>query len=225
MVSCRVLTGRSIHRSRAGAQVTLAALASLTYVSLSVEALPAEAGPPPVLRLRAFEIHSDGAPGVPAVHRRIQIGAPAGWTPSSPPGVPELELRGPEGEGRILVFAGLHPSHLGPVLARLKEDHPSAAPSPPEPIAIPGLRPEMGERATRFAITGHEVGEMVMLEKHDTILLLVTVVEPKAWEALAPVLAKVYPTVTVTDITTAARGARDGELVDPGPLPKLRRGR
>lgn len=100
----------------------------------------------------------------------------------------------------MLVFAGLHPSHLGPVLGRLRAAHPSAAPSPPQKMDLPGLRPEMGERATRFVITGREVGEMVLLEKHDTILLIVTVVEPAAWEALAPVLERVYPTVNIREM-------------------------
>lgn len=141
-----------------------------------------------------------GAEGVPAVHRRIQLGAPKGWTQASVPGLPELELVGPEGEGRMLVFAGLHPSHLGPVLGRLRTAHPSAAPSPPEKMDLPGLRPEMGERATRFAITGKEWGEMVLIERHDTIVLLVTVVEPSAWENLRSVLTKVYPTVSIVDL-------------------------
>lgn len=137
---------------------------------------------------------------MPAVHRRIEIGAPKGWTRATDPRLPELELVGPNGEGRIIVYPGLHPSHLGPILDRMRREHPSAAPSPPEPMALPGLRPELEERATRFIITGRELGEMVLLEKHDTILLIVTVVTPDAWEALKPVLAKVYPTVTITDI-------------------------
>lgn len=39
---------------------------------------------------------------------------------------------------------------------------------------------------------------MVMIERGGAIVLLVTIVEPGAWEGLAPVLARVYPTVAVT---------------------------
>lgn len=100
----------------------------------------------------------------------------------------------------MLIFAGLHPSHLGPALERLRRAHPSAAPSPPEKMDLPGVRPELGERATRFAITGREVGEMVLIERNDTIILWVTVVAPDAWPALQPVLARAYPTISVSDV-------------------------
>lgn len=189
-MSFRELTRRVIHRSLVAAYVA----SSVLFVPSLVDAKG------PTLVLHRFEVRTAGSPSVPPIHRRIALAAPQGWTRASDPRLPELELVGPEGVGRMLVFAGLHPSQLGPVLDRLRRDHPSAAPSPPEPMKLPGLRPELEERATRFAITGREVGEMVMLEKHDTILLIVTVVTPEAWPGLAPVLAKVYPTVTINDV-------------------------
>lgn len=65
---------------------------------------------------------------------------------------------------------------------------------------LPGLKPELGERATRFEITGREVGEMVLIERNQTIVLLVTVVEPNAWASLKPVFSRVYPTVSVISV-------------------------
>ncbi|MEL6187847.1 MAG: hypothetical protein AAFU79_24760 [Myxococcota bacterium] len=113
---------------------------------------------------------------------------------------PELELVGPDGIGRMLVVAGLHPSHLGPVLDRLRHEHPSAAPSPPERVELPGLREDFGERATKFVITGREVGEMLLLERQDTIILVVTVVTPEAWAEVKALLPKIYSTVTITNL-------------------------
>jgi hypothetical protein len=177
----------------------------LTGLLLVASAAPALAGAPPTLVLRSFEIRARGGPEASPIRRRIDIGVPAGWTVASPPGRPELELVGPEGEGRMLIFAGLHPSHLGPVLERLRAAHPAAAPSPPERLELPGIRGELGERATRFSITGREVGEMVLLEKEDTIILIAPVVEPGAWARLEPKLARVYPTVSVRDLEAASR--------------------
>ena len=103
----------------------------------------------------------------------------------------------------MIISAVLHPSYLGPILARLRTEHPSAAPSPPETIDLPGIRSELGERATRFAITGREAGEMVLVERHDTIVLWVTVVTPDAWQRLKPVLARAYPTLEISDLPSS----------------------
>ena len=150
--------------------------------------------------LEAFEVRTVGGPEAPALRRRIQLAIPETWTVASPPGAAELELAAPDGVGRMLVFAGLHPSHLGPVLDRLRRRHPSAAPSPPQAMELAGLRPELGERATRFEITGREVGEMVLLERGDALVLLVTVVTPAAWPEVRAQLAPVYPTVSVLPV-------------------------
>lgn len=158
---------------------------------------------PTALVLHEFEVHSRGTPDNPAIHRRIQFAAPAGWTRAGTgSAVPEIELVGPNGEGTIAVFAGLHPSHLGPVLSRMKREHPAAQPTPPEQFPLPGLRPELGERATRFAIKGRELGEMVLIERDETIVLFVTVVDPRVWARLRPRLSKMYPTITIMDIKT-----------------------
>ncbi len=148
--------------------------------------------PPPKVVLHQLELRS-----AEGQRRQVQFGAPEGWTPLADTGPAERELVGPDGEGRMLVFARLEPSQLGPVLDRLRAEHPSAAPSPPEKLDLPGLRPPLGERATRFSITGREAGELVMIERDDTIVLIVTVVAPSAWPALAPRLARTYPLVAV----------------------------
>ena len=72
-------------------------------------------------------------------------------------------------------------------------------------LKLPGLRPEFGERATRFSIKGREAGEIVLIERNETIVLIVTIVAPNEWGALRKVLAKAYPTVSVTDISAATK--------------------
>lgn len=63
-----------------------------------------------------------------------------------------------------------------------------------------GLRPEFGERATRFVISGRELGEIVMIERGETIVLFVVIVAPEAWPEVRSLFARVYPTLTVTKI-------------------------
>jgi hypothetical protein len=160
-------------------------------------ALAGDAGAvPPRLVLKELRFAVAGEGGAVAT-RRVRLGVPPGWTGERDPDGRALRLFGPEGEGKILVAAVTHPSELGPYLGELREAHPAAAPSPPELLVLPGISPERGERATRFVITGKEVGEMVMIEKADTIVLVVTVVTPEAWATLAPVLGRAYPTLEI----------------------------
>ena len=157
------------------------------------------AAPPPTLKMRELVIQRPGSADTMAIDRRVRIGMPAGWTGELEEDRRAFRLYGPEGEGKILVAAALHPSELNFYLEELKQAHPSAAPSPPEKLDVPGVRTELQERATRFAIDGREVGEMVLIEKRDTIVLIVTVVDPKAWPSLRKVLLKAYATVDIRD--------------------------
>lgn len=151
-----------------------------------------------------LELHTRATPQMPAIHRRLRITLPAGWTPEMDPNGRMAELFGPGGVGRIQVCAALHPSGLDPVLDALKQEHPSAAPSPPEAMKLPGLRPDRQERATRFRVTGKEVGEMVLIEKDASLLLVVSVVEPQAWPALRRALQASYRSLVVEDIPQAS---------------------
>lgn len=155
---------------------------------------------PPVLTVRELVLRAPPSQGQGAVDRRVRVGLPRGWTGERAPDRRSLRVFGPEGEGKILVAAALHPAELQTYLEELKSAHPSAAPSPPQAMTVPGIRLELGHRATRFVITGREVGEMVMLEKGNTIVLFAAVVEPDAWPPLAEELARVYATLEIVDV-------------------------
>lgn len=160
------------------------------------------AGPPrnqPRLKVRQLELKRPASKDTVEVHRVVSVGVPAGWTGELEALGRAIRLYGPEGEGKMLVAAALHPSELGVYLDQLKREHPSAAPTPPERIALPNVRTELGERATRFAIGGREVGEMVLIEKLDSIVLIVTVVDPNVWPRVRRILTKTYATVDIRD--------------------------
>jgi hypothetical protein len=150
------------------------------------------------LHVRELALMTAATPDMAAINKRVRFGAPKGWNGDRHPNGRSLTLT--SGEGKILVAAALHPEGLTPYLDELKKTHPAATPSPPEAMTLPGIKPERMERATRFTITGREVGEMVLIEKLDVIVLIVTVVDPNAWAALAPVMAKVYATVEIVDV-------------------------
>jgi hypothetical protein len=169
--------------------------------SLSVPALAAEGGkktPPPVYAMRELVLDAI-VPEQGRVTRRIRIGIPKGWTGERDPNGRSLKLAGPDGEGMILVAGALHPSQLTPYLTDLKNAHPSAAPSPPQPMTLPGVYADKGERATRFTVTGREVGEMVMVEKREAIVLVVTVVAPEVWPEVQKMMEKAYATLEVLE--------------------------
>lgn len=173
-------------------------VALLTGVLLALVVTSAQAKPPPVYAMRELVLDAI-VPDLGRVTRRIRIGVPKGWTGDRDPNGRSMKLFGPDGEGMMLVAGALHPSQLTPYLDDLKTSHPSAAPSPPQPMTLPGVDAAQGERATRFIVTGKEVGEMVMIEKRDAIVLIVTVVDPDAWPAVQPQMAKAYATVQVLD--------------------------
>ncbi|MCK6550318.1 hypothetical protein L6R52_31065 [Myxococcota bacterium] len=169
---------------------------------LTVGAPPA---PPPKLTLHELSVGT-----TEGTLKRVRFATPRGWAADVDREAANIRLVGPEGEGEILVVVATHPSQLGEHLTRLKESHPSAAPSPPMAVTVRGIDPERGERATRFQITGREVGEMVMIERGGVIVLFASIVAPDAWDALAPALKRCYPTVEVVDVEPARDRAPGG---------------
>lgn len=161
---------------------------------------PAVSKKPPVLALKEIEIRQGKTRDGPAIHKRVRVAHPRGWTQEGVASIPRsIHLTGAEGEGELTIVAALRPDELGQHLTRLKNAHPSSAPSPPAAMRVPGIDPDKGERATRFVITGKEVGEMVMIERGGVIVLFATIVEPGAWAELAPIMERCYPTVEVID--------------------------
>jgi hypothetical protein len=150
------------------------------------------------LTVRELALMTAPTPEMAAINKRVRFGAPKGWTGERHPNGRSVTLI--SDVGKILIAAALHPEGLTPYLDEMKASHPAAVPSPPEPMTLPGIKPERMERATRFIITGKEVGEMVLIEKFDVIVLIVTVVDPNAWTDLKPIMAKVYPTVEIVDV-------------------------
>lgn len=161
-------------------------------------ALPAAAERPPVVALVELSVRSSGLHGQP-LDKRVRVAHPKGWTGDEDPDGRSVQLFGPGGEGEILIAAVGHPSELGEYLAGLKKRHPSAAPSPPQAAEIRGIDPQRGERATRFVITGKEVGEMMMIERGDVIVLFAAVVRPEDWPQIKQQLVRCYPTVEVLE--------------------------
>ncbi len=158
------------------------------------------AKPPPAATLRELVLRTRGSKGMAGIHKAVQAAIPKGWDGARDPSGHYIELRGPKGEGKLLFAAALHPSQLDRYLSRLKKEHPAAAPSPPQPMELKGVVSKiLGERATRFVITGREVGEMILIEKRDTIVLLVTVVSPETWPEVKPLMERMYRTVQVFD--------------------------
>ncbi len=172
------------------------------FMSVALAAAP----PPAELTMRELVVQGIDSITKKRFARRVQMALPKGWTGDEDPNDPILRLFGPGGEGKMIVAVFFHPSQLNPVLTVLMRAHPSAAPSPPQAIELPSVRPEMGERATRFQITGQEIGEMVMVEKRGAIILFVTVVEPNAWQTLAPVLMKTYGSIRVNETKPSSSG-------------------
>jgi|GEM_PF-2064306 len=179
----------------------------LSVVSILAFAAPAgakpaagkKAGRPPVYQVRELVLDAI-VPEQGRITRKIRFALPKGWTGDRDPDGRALRVYGPQGEGLILVAGALHPSQLTPYLTEMKNKHPSAAPSPPQPMTLPGVDSARGERATRFQVTGREIGEMVMIEKRSAIVLIVTVVAPDAWPDVQRMMEKAYTTVEVLDV-------------------------
>jgi hypothetical protein len=129
----------------------------------------------------------------------VRVAHPVGWEGDVEPDHRSVRLVGPEGEGELLIATASQPAELGAYLEGLRRRHPGSTPSPPQAIEVPGIHPEKRERATRFVITGHEAGEMVMIERGGLIVLFAAVVDPDAWESLKTGLSRCYSTVEVAD--------------------------
>ncbi|MBI4817482.1 MAG: hypothetical protein HY791_14570 [Deltaproteobacteria bacterium] len=156
--------------------------------------------PPPVVSMLELSVRGRTPKGL--VDKAVRVAIPKGWEGDLEDDGRSIMLSGPEGEGEILVAAVAHPSEIGAFLGELKGRHPGAVPSPPQSVEIPGIDPDKGERATRFEVTGRELGELITIERGDVIVLFATLVDPNAWEELAPVLARCYPAVEVSDRKT-----------------------
>jgi len=154
--------------------------------------------PPPVVALVELRVRSLNLQGKP-LHKTVRVAHPKGWEGDVDEDGRAIRLVGPDGEGEIVVAAVGHPSELGAYLDDLRQRHPGATPSPPSAAKIQGIDPQKGERATRFDITGAEVGEMVMIERGDVIILFAAVVVSDAWPAIKAQLERCYPTVQVTE--------------------------
>lgn len=170
----------------------------LVALCLVAPAMVWAAPKPPVVALVELRVKSFNLHGQP-LDKKVRVAHPKGWAGDKDPDQRSIQLVGPEGEGEILIAAVGHPSELNEYLEGLKTRHPSAAPSPPAAAQIRGINPERGERATRFIITGNEVGEMLMIERGDVIVLFAAVVRPEDWPAIKEQLARCYPTVEVLD--------------------------
>jgi len=153
---------------------------------------------PPRVALVELRVGGTNVHGV-ALKRRVRVAHPKGWTGDFDADRRAIRLLGPEGEGEILVATVAHPAELGAYLDELRVRHPSAAPSPPQAAKVHGVDPLKDERATRFVITGQEVGEMMMIERGGIIVLFAAVVRPEDWPAIAEQLERCYPTVEVVD--------------------------
>ena len=173
------------------------------------KAAPASSGGPsagpPVLSLVELRVVRRGGPGGPALNKRVRVAHPQGWTGDAEANGRSIRLFGPAGEGEMLIATATHPSELGAFLEGLRRRHPSAAPSPPQHIDVHGIKPHRGERATRFEITGGELGEMVMIERGEVIVLFATIVRPSAWPTLEKQLSRCYPTVEVSDVRSPGK--------------------
>jgi hypothetical protein len=181
-----------------GTRVSIAALPAACLLTLAgLGAAKGAASKLPVLTFHELKV-TQVSPEGQRIQQTVRVAFPKGWSGERDSTGRALRLYGPDGEGRILAVVASHPEELGPYLSDLKKGHPSAAPAPPEAMNIPGIRSDLGERATRFRVDGREVGEMVMIEKGGLIVLLVTVVEPSAWPTLKPVIERCYPTLSVT---------------------------
>ena len=168
----------------------------MSVLALLLLSLPS--AKPPVLSLVELRVRHEGA------EKTVRVAYPKGWTGELEADRRTIRLFGPEGEGEMLVAAVVHPSELSPHLQGLRERHPSSVPSPPSAIDVFGVDPKKGERATRFQITGREVGEMVTIERGGVIVLFATIVAPNAWTEIEKQMARCYPTVDVSAARKAA---------------------
>lgn len=154
---------------------------------------------PPELILTELQIRHRGTAELPSIDKIVRVGLPKGWTGDREASGRSILLFGPRGEGEIFVGVVSHPSQLGVFLQRLKKRHPGSVPSPPSAIEVHGIKPHKGERATRFEVTGRELGEIVTVERGEVIVMIATFVAPNSWAQLSSIMKSAYPTVAVSE--------------------------
>ncbi|NJK89740.1 MAG: hypothetical protein HC923_10305 [Myxococcales bacterium] len=138
-------------------------------------------------------------PDGPRRFRVARFRVPASWTGDRERDRRSLWLSGPNGEGAMFIGLGLHPEDLGAFLDELARRTPASAPSPPEPYDLPFLNAALGDRATRYVVTGKMAGEMVLIERRGVILLFAAIVHPSAWDSVSGWLPDVYRSVILSD--------------------------
>lgn len=151
----------------------------------------------PVHKVRVLKVRAR-TPRGPAT-ARVRVSTPPGWTAEPAPDGLSMRLFGPKGVGKMLIAIGLRPEHLDPHLSRLRREHPGSAPTPPQTLELPQLNAMLGDRATRYPITGSQVGEMVLVERRGVLTLIAVVVRPSAWEAVRKSMPAVYRSVRVDE--------------------------
>lgn len=157
--------------------------------------VPGSSGQNPVVlrRLPVLASSKAGADGASVV-----VGHPPGWIPlHTDRAQGALTLHQPESGAELWVVAVSHPDALGPWLSRFRRRFHDVVPGVPESASLPGLRPEWGERATRFGLGGRLKGEMFLVEKGRVHVLYLTVAAPDAWPQVARTLPAAYANVSL----------------------------
>lgn len=184
----------------------LLALGALLQVEAAAGPPKPKAAPPPAVSLVELSAFTQ------AGRAAVRVAHPSGWLGDYEADRRSIRLVGPEGEGEIFIGVAHHGDELGAYLQDLKRRHPGSVPSPPETITVRGVRPEAGERATRFLITGREAGELVMIERAGLMVLFATLVTHESWPELKRQLDRCYPSVEVGPVR-----APGGKNQHPGP--------
>lgn len=168
-----------------------AALIALMALGSAPDALPAR-------KIRTLEAWVRGSSG-PEVAKSARFEVPAGWTGDRERDRRSVTLVGPRGEGAVHVALLLHPSELEAQLDAIARRHPGSEPSPPQQLELPQIRTELGDRATRYPIHGMRVGEMVLIERREALVLIAVVVTETAWPEVSRWAQMMYRSVEVYD--------------------------
>jgi hypothetical protein len=133
------------------------------------------------------------------VAKTARFEVPSDWTGDRERDRRSVTLVGPEGEGSVHVALLLHPSELETELDAIARRHPGSQPTPPQPLELPRIRTELGDRATRYPIHGMRVGEMVLIERREALVLIAIVVTESAWPEVSRWAQMMYRSVEVHD--------------------------
>lgn len=151
----------------------------------------------PSVTLHTLEAWVRGDSG-PRIAKQVRFEAPSAWTGDRERDRRSVTLYGPDGEGTARIALLLQPSELKARLDALARRHPGSEPSPPEVIELPQIRAALGDRATRYPITGRQVGEIVLIERREALVLVAIVVRDEAWPAVSTWARRLYESVEVT---------------------------